>query len=129
MRSILILDTETTGTDADAIAIEVAASIFDIEYAAPVDVDMLGRLFTRAEEMGSDLEAMLTRGLRPKALFEAVLPYDRRDEAKEAGFRWNDPIPRAWTRRMAIEDAALLPFETRQVGALIRGVACSVQPY
>lgn len=86
-------------------------------HRAAADVDLLARLFTRAAEMGADLEAMLARGLRPKALFQALVPFERNHEAKAAGFRWNDPVPKAWTRRMAIEDVAALSFPTREVSA------------
>ena len=86
-------------------------------HRAAVDVDLLARLFTRAAEMGADLEAMITRGLRPKALFVALVPFERKDEAKVAGFKWDESVPKAWSRRMAIEDVAALPFKVREVAA------------
>ncbi len=82
-------------------------------HRALSDCDMLARLFTRAHELGCDLSAMLARGLRPKALFQAIVSFDDKDKAKAAGFQWEAPTKR-WLRTMAIEDAAALPFRTVQ---------------
>ena len=30
--------------------------------------------------------------------------------AKDAGFRWNEPVPRAWSRRLSEREIAALPF-------------------
>lgn len=83
-------------------------------HRAMADVDLLARLLARCTELGHDVGAMLERGLRPKALFQGLQGYDRNDEAKAHGFRW-DAASKRWLRRMAIEDAAALPFATRQV--------------
>ena len=84
-------------------------------HRAIEDCLLIARLFTRARELGADLEAMLERGLRPKALFVGLAPFERNDEMKAAGFAWDRIVKRAWARKMAIEDAAALPFATRQV--------------
>ena len=84
-----------------------------VAHRAAADVDILARLFTRVAEMGVDLAAMLQRGLRPKALYQALVSYDDRKLASDAGFRWNDDGKKTWTRKLACEDAALLPFATR----------------
>ena len=83
-------------------------------HRAMADCDLLARLFTRARELGADLQAMLARGLRPKAEFVALVSYDDREKAKTAGFQW-DGGRKEWRRRMAIDDAAALPFRTRRV--------------
>ena len=36
-----------------------------------------------------------------------------REKAKQAGFQW-DPGSKRWLRTMAIDDAASLPFKTKQ---------------
>jgi DNA polymerase-3 subunit epsilon len=82
-------------------------------HRAAVDVDLLARLLTRVREQGTDLHKFLARGLRPKATFQALVPFDRKDEAKAAGFSWEAGSKR-WLRTMAIEDAALLPFKVRE---------------
>lgn len=81
-------------------------------HRALADVMTLVALFDRVRE-SHDLGAMLARGLRPKARFVSLAPFDRKDEVKAAGFRW-EPTQKVWTRTMAIEDAPTLPFEVRQ---------------
>lgn len=83
-------------------------------HRALTDCELIARLFTRAAELGTDLAALLARGLRPKADFVALVSYDDREKAKAAGFQW-EPVTKQWRRRMAIEDAAALPFQTRRV--------------
>lgn len=83
-------------------------------HRAMADCDLLARLLTRVAEMGHDLQAFLQRGLRPKATFQALVPMSRNEEIKAAGFKWF-PETKRWLRTMAIEDAATLPFDTRQV--------------
>lgn len=83
-------------------------------HRALADCDLIARLFTRSRELGADLDAMLVRAMRPKADFVALVSYEDREQAKAAGFQW-EPAAKQWKRRMAIEDAAALPFKTRQV--------------
>jgi DNA polymerase III subunit epsilon len=80
------------------------------------DVLTLANLFARSSELGADVEAMVRRGLRPRAKFIADVSFDDRDKAKEAGFRW-DGRAKVWTRTMAIDDTAQIPFAVRQVAA------------
>ncbi len=57
-----------------------------------------------------DLEALLIKGLEPRRLMKAEVSYDERHLAKEAGFRWNDPIRGAWTRRLSQREIEALSF-------------------
>lgn len=84
-------------------------------HRAMVDCDLLARLFTRVVELGTDLQAFLAHGLRPKARFQALVPFERKDEAREAGFRWNEDGQRRWVRTMAVDDAHALPFPVRVI--------------
>jgi len=61
-------------------------------------------------ERCSDLELLLSAALEPRRLFRACLSYAERQQARDAGFRWNDPVPGAWTRRLSDREAAALPF-------------------
>lgn len=79
-------------------------------HRALADCQLIAALFDRCD----DLPAMFTRAMRPKATFIAKVSYDDRQLAKDAGFTWN-PGPKTWTRTMAIEDAALLPFNVQQL--------------
>lgn len=85
-------------------------------HRALADCELLARLFTRARELGADLDAMLARGLRPKAEFVSLAPFEVKDVVKAHGFTWF-PDRKEWRRRMAIEDAAALPFRVRQAAA------------
>ena len=78
------------------------------------DCLLLAMLLRRVHELGHDVQAILAQDLRPKAVFEAMVSYEDREQAKAAGFHWED---RKWTRRMAIEDAERLPFPVREVRA------------
>jgi hypothetical protein len=40
-----------------------------------------------------------------------------RHRAKEAGFRWNDPVAGAWSRRLSDREALALPFPVQPVEA------------
>lgn len=83
-------------------------------HRALTDCMILARLFERVAEMGHDIRAMLTRAMRPKALFAASVSYDDREKAKSAGFQWQ-PAEKQWTRRMAVEDAGALGFPVRKL--------------
>jgi len=71
---------------------------------------MIAALFDRAE----NLEEMITQASRPKAMFVAMVSYDDRQLAKDAGFKW-DGQSKQWTRKMVIEEASVLGFPVRQL--------------
>lgn len=64
-----------------------------------------------------DLEAQLDRAARPKATIKALVSFEQKDLAKAAGFVWDAIVPRAWAKRMPIEDAEALPFAVEVVAA------------
>lgn len=101
-------------------AVAAAHKVAVVEaHRASVDVDILRRLFDRVAELGADVEAMLTRALRPKVLVVAKTPkpWEMPDEEwsalksrlGDAGFRF-DGDRKEWRRRMPPEDIATLPF-------------------
>lgn len=84
-------------------------------HRAITDCLLLARLFERVAER-HDLQTMLARAMRPKALFEVAdkaFSEERNAQAKAAGFSWNAKA-RAWQRRMCPDDVAALPFATRE---------------
>jgi len=84
-------------------------------HRAMSDVDTLARIFTRSAEKGCDLEAMIRHGMRPKKLFYAQVPYEKRQLAKDAGFRWDEAKHgKNWYREMAVEDTKGLPFPVKE---------------
>lgn len=82
-------------------------------HRALSDCLMLARLLARVAET-HDVNAILARGLRPRAMFQALVSYDDRALASDAGFRWK-PETKQWLRRMAVEDAAQLGFRTKEI--------------
>jgi DNA polymerase-3 subunit epsilon len=75
-------------------------------HRALTDCIYLVQVFQRCNE----LEALLQAALEPRQLVRARLSYDQRHLAKEAGFRWNEPVPKAWSRRLSEREIAQLPF-------------------
>lgn len=79
-------------------------------HRALTDCRLIAAIFDRSE----DLLQILTRAMRPKARFKAIVSYDDRRLAQERGFRW-DAAQKVWWRSMAIEDVELLPFRAVQM--------------
>ena len=75
-------------------------------HRALTDCIYLAQVFERCPE----LEQLLVAGLEPRRLYRARLGYEERHKAREAGFRWNEPISGAWSRRLSDREAALLSF-------------------
>jgi DNA polymerase-3 subunit epsilon len=75
-------------------------------HRALTDCIYLVQVFQRCDE----LETLLQVALEPRRLVRARLSYDERQLAKDAGFRWNEPVPKAWSRRLSEREIAALPF-------------------
>lgn len=80
-------------------------------HRALTDCIYLAQVFERC----GDLEALLLAALEPRSLYRAELPYAERHRAKEAGFRWNEAVPRAWSRRLSRREVEALPFPVELV--------------
>ena len=80
-------------------------------HRALTDCIYLAEVFRRCE----DLEDQVRLGLEPRALFKAQVSYDQRHLAREAGFRWNDPVAGAWTRRLSDREAEALDFPVQRL--------------
>jgi DNA polymerase-3 subunit epsilon len=82
------------------------------------DCRLLAEIFSRRE----DLEEMIEKALRPKVLVKALVTYEQRHLASQAGFLWDKPelILKAWARRMAEEDTEQLNFDWEIVDAPVR---------
>ena len=83
-------------------------------HRALADCELISRLLMRAAELGADVSALLERALRPKGTFMALVPFERKDEAKAAGFSW-DAANKVWHRRMFVDDIDALPFQVRPI--------------
>ncbi|MBM5806196.1 MAG: 3'-5' exonuclease [Cyanobacteria bacterium M_surface_10_m2_179] len=75
-------------------------------HRALTDCIYLAQVFERC----TNLEQLLLQGLEPRRLYRARLSYDERHQAREAGFRWNDAVSGAWSRKLSDREVALLPF-------------------
>jgi DNA polymerase-3 subunit epsilon len=75
-------------------------------HRALTDCIYLAQVFERCAE----LELLLEQGLEPRRLYRARVSYEERHRAREAGFRWNDPVSGAWTRRLSEREAEGLSF-------------------
>ncbi|MDP6193789.1 MAG: 3'-5' exonuclease [Prochlorococcus sp.] len=75
-------------------------------HRALTDCIYIADVFSRCD----DLETLLLHGLEPRQLMRAQVSYQQRHLAKEAGFRWNDPVKGAWSRRLSEREAAKLNF-------------------
>ena len=76
-------------------------------HRALTDCIYLAEVFRRC----APLEEIIERGLEPRMLMRAQVSYEQRHLAREAGFRWNDPVPGAWTRRLSAREAKVLNFK------------------
>ena len=79
-------------------------------HRALTDCQLIAALFDRSE----NLHEMIFQASRPKAIFVAMVSYDDRQLAKDAGFKW-DGQSKQWTRKMVIEEASSLGFPVRQI--------------
>ncbi|MFN7901132.1 MAG: 3'-5' exonuclease [Synechococcaceae cyanobacterium] len=82
-------------------------------HRALTDCTYLVQVFQRCV----DLEQLLAAALEPRALMRAEVSYADRHLAREAGFRWDQPVARAWTRRLSHREAQSLPFAVHPVEA------------
>ena len=83
-------------------------------HRALTDCIYLSEVFKRC----SELEDLLIRALEPKFLCRAEVSYDQRHLAKNAGFRWNDAIKGAWSKKMTRRDLQKLEFPVHEVDFL-----------
>lgn len=67
-------------------------------------------------EREPEIEALLIQSLEPKRLYMAMVSYDDRQKAKDAGFRW-DGDQRRWLRKLKESQASTLDFAVREVAA------------
>jgi len=101
--------------------LRAAPSVRDLAVAHGVPVWAAHRALTdctylvQVLERCDDLEGLLRLACEPRRLYRAQLSYSERHQAKEAGFRWNDPVAGAWTKRLSEREASTLPFSVQPV--------------
>lgn len=92
-------------------------------HRALTDCIYLAQVFERCAE----LEALLLAALEPRQLYRARVSYGDRQLAREAGFRWNEPVAGAWSRRLSTREVEALPFPVELV-AVADGMAAEPLP-
>jgi DNA polymerase-3 subunit epsilon len=103
--------------------LRASPSVRDLALAYGVPVWAAHRALTdciylaQVLERCAGLEQLLAAALEPRRLFRACLSYSERQQAKEAGFRWNEPVRGAWSRRLSDREAAALPFSVQPLEA------------
>lgn len=73
-------------------------------HRALTDCQLLASLFDR---MGDSLPEMIALAAEPRFTYKAVVSYDERDLAKQAGFHWDAPS-KSWLREMSARQASNL---------------------
>lgn len=78
-------------------------------HRALTDCIYLAQVFERCD----DLQSLLQSAQQPRQLYQALVSYEDRHLAKEAGFNWNADGTKTWTRKLTESEAAALPFQSR----------------
>ncbi len=78
-------------------------------HRALSDCYYLAEVFKKCE----NLEELLSKAIEPRYLYKAVVSYEDRVLAKNAGFRWNSHIKGAWTKKLSEDEASKLDFEVQ----------------
>ena len=60
-----------------------------------------------------NLEELLLKATEPRFLYKALVSYEERNLAKNAGFRWNTPVEGAWSKKLTAEEADKLEFKVK----------------
>jgi len=61
-----------------------------------------------------DLTRLLIEALEPRKVYVAMLPYEKRQQCKDAGFVWDQIVPKAWARKLRPSEAEQLEFPVRE---------------
>jgi DNA polymerase-3 subunit epsilon len=97
-------------------------SVIDLALAHGVPVWAAHRALTDCTYLAQvlatreDLAELLVDAQKPQLLYAALVPYDERHLAKEAGFQWQGHgWMKTWTRYLREDEAAALPFQVRAI--------------
>lgn len=62
-----------------------------------------------------DVDEAIAYALKPRVIVKALVSYDDRQIAKDAGFAWDRLVPKAWAKRVVRGEEMDLPFEIVEV--------------
>jgi DNA polymerase-3 subunit epsilon len=80
-------------------------------HRALADCDLIARLLTCVAEKGIKLPEFIARAMRPRRTITALVPYEKKDLAKQHGFRWNAER-KLWMKEVFEDDKTVYPFKT-----------------
>ena len=78
-------------------------------HRALSDCFYISEVFKKCE----NLEELLLKATEPRFLYKALVSYEERSLAKNAGFRWNNPVEGAWARKLTAKEAINLDFKVQ----------------
>ena len=78
-------------------------------HRALSDCFYISEVFKKCE----NLEELLIKATEPRFLYKALVSYEERSLAKEAGFRWNNPAQGAWAKKLTVKEAKSLNFKVQ----------------
>tara|TARA_S200002703_G_scaffold38799_2_gene34032 strand:+ start:4085 stop:4789 length:705 start_codon:yes stop_codon:yes gene_type:complete len=61
-----------------------------------------------------DLKQLLIEALEPKKVYVSLLPFEERQQCKDAGFVWDQIVPKAWAKKLRPCEAEQLGFPVRE---------------
>jgi DNA polymerase-3 subunit epsilon len=62
-----------------------------------------------------NLTRILIESLEPRKIYISMLPYESRQQCKDAGFVWNQLVPKAWAKKMRPTEADKLGFKVKEI--------------
>ena len=88
-----------------ALALSFSIPVWSLHRALS-DCYYLSEVFKKCD----NLEDLLLKATEPRFLYKALVSYEDRSLAKNAGFRWNSPVQGAWSRKLTTDEAKNLDF-------------------
>lgn len=90
-----------------------------LDYGVPVwsahralsDCTYLAEIMKREPQ----LTRVLTDALEPRKIYISMLPYESRQQCKDAGFVWNQLVPKAWAKKMKPKEAEKIGFQVKEL--------------
>ena len=82
-------------------------------HRALSDCYYLAEVFKKCE----NLEDIFLKAIEPRFLYKAIVSYEQRLLAKNAGFLWNVLIEGAWAKKLTTSEASKLDFKVQIINS------------
>jgi len=60
------------------------------------------------------LKQIIKESLEPTKIYISMLPYESRQQCKDAGFTWNDIVPKKWAKKMKESELKTVGFQVSE---------------